>query len=333
MKESPTVAVTIGRKHYKRMMSQEAWTILQGYAKVTHHPGEEPANKQDLIDLLADADACLTSWGVATLDSEVVAAAPSLKAIAHMGGSVKSIVSSAVWARGIQVTTAAPSLGTDVAETTLGLMIIGMKRIWPLAKHVREGGWRESRYWPSRELHNKTVGIVGVGNIGKRIIRLLQAFDVKVLLYDSYMSQEEATQLSATKVELDQLIQEADIISLHLPSLPSTKHILDRRRLQLAKDDAVIINTARGSLIDESALIDELEKGRFFIFLDVTDPEPPAADSPLRRLENVVVTPHLAGCIEDCTRMGEMAVEELRRFFSGEPPIYPVTVDMLDRIA
>ena len=99
------------------------------------------------------------------------------------------------------------------------------------------------------------------------------------------------------------------------------------------KDDALLINTARGTLIDEEALVAELSRGRFFAFLYVTDPEPPDVDSPLRRLENVVVTPHLAGCIEDCGRMGEMAVEELRRFFAGEPPLYQVTQKMLDRIA
>jgi phosphoglycerate dehydrogenase-like enzyme len=99
------------------------------------------------------------------------------------------------------------------------------------------------------------------------------------------------------------------------------------------KDDALLINTARGSLIDEAALVAELSQGRFFAFLDVTDPEPPAADSPLRHLDNVVVTPHLAGCIEDCGRLGEMAVEELRRHFAGEPPLYEVTAGMLARIA
>jgi phosphoglycerate dehydrogenase-like enzyme len=109
--------------------------------------------------------------------------------------------------------------------------------------------------------------------------------------------------------------------------------MLNAERLKLMKDDALIINTARGDLIDEAALIAELSRGRFFAFLDVTDPEPPALDSPLRRLDNVVVVPHLAGCIEDCSKMGEMAVEELRRFFAGEPPIYQITPEMFARIS
>ena len=135
------------------------------------------------------------------------------------------------------------------------------------------------------------------------------------------------------KVELETLLTQADIVTLHAPAKPDTHHLLNAERLALMKDEALLINTARGTLIDEAALIAELSKGRFFAFLDVTDPEPPASDSPLRRLDNVIVVPHLAGCIEDCSHMGQMAVEELRRFFAGEPPLYQVKPDMFGRIA
>ena len=329
----PTVAITIGSANFPRMMSQAAWDALAAFAFVVQHPGGEPASKADLLALLPAADACLTSWGVARLDTDVIAAAPHLRAVAHMGSSVTRIVSDALWERGIHVTTTAPALGRDVAETTLGLMIVGMKRIWPLGQHVDKGGWRESRYWPSRELHGKTVGIVGASHVGRHLIDLLRPFGVQILLHDPYVSEEEARRLGATSVELDDLVHRADVVSLHAPAKPETHHLLNSGRLALMKDDALLINTARGTLIDEVALVAELRKGRFFAFLDVTDPEPPAIDSPLRHLENVVVTPHLAGCIEDCSRMGEMAVEELRRFFAGEPPLYQVRADMLARIA
>ena len=238
-----------------------------------------------------------------------------------------------MYKRQIHVTSAGPALARDVAETTLGLMIVGLKRIWPLGQHVREGGWRESAHWPSRELHGKTVGIVGASNVGRHVIELLRPFGAQVLLYDPYVSDARAAQLGAAKVEMDELARRADIVSLHAPAKAETYHLLNGGRLALMKDDALLINTARGTLIDEAALVKELSRGRFFAFLDVTDPEPPAADSPLRQLDNVVITPHLAGCIEDCSRMGEMAVEELRRFFAGEPPLYEVTLDLLTRVA
>jgi phosphoglycerate dehydrogenase-like enzyme len=253
--------------------------------------------------------------------------------MAHMGSSVTRFVSDSLWQRGVRVTTAAPALARDVAVTTLGLMLVGLKRIWPLGQHVRAGGWRESPYWPSRELYGKTVGIIGASHVGRHLIELLRPFDVRVLLYDPYVSPEDAALLGVSKAGLDDLLRQSDVVSLHAPAKPETYHLLDAGRLALMKDDALIINTARGTLIDEEALIAELSWGRFFAFLDVTDPEPPAAGSPLRRLDNVVVTPHLAGCIEDCGRMGEMAVEELRRHFAGEPPLYEVTAEMLSRIA
>jgi phosphoglycerate dehydrogenase-like enzyme len=334
--EKPIVAITIGHAHYGRMFSQEAWNALETFARVIHHPGDEPADKADLITLLPEANACITSWGVACIDADVLAAAPRLKAMAHMGSSVKRFVSDAFWERGLHLTSSGITLARDVAETTLGLMIVGMKRIWPLGQHVREGGWRDSPTWEkwiSRELPRKKVGVIGASNVGRHLIQLLQPFEVKVLLYDPFVSQEEAKAMGVTKTSLDELLEKSDVVSLHAPANKETYHLLNAEGLKLMKDDALLINTARGTLIDESALVQELGKGRFFAFLDVTDPEPPAANSPLRKLENVVVTPHIAGCIENCNRMGELAVEELRRFFAGQPAIYQITLDLFKRIA
>ena len=328
----PTIAITIGHAHYARIFSDAAWRALDAFANVIHHPGDEPANKAALIALLPPADACITSWDVAPLDAEVLAAAPKLRAMAHAAGSVKRFVSDAVWARHIQVTSAAPALARDVAETTLGLIIVGAKRILPLAEHVRAGGWRESTAWPAREVSSSVIGLVGASSVGRHVLDLLRPFRTTVLLYDPFVTAAEAAQLGAVKVELAELVRRADIVSLHAPAVPATHHMLTHELLRQMKDDAVLINTARGALIDEPALIDELRQGRLFAFLDVTDPEPPTPDSPLRSLPNVIVTPHLAGCITDCTRMGEMAVEELRRFFAGEAPLHPITPDQFGRI-
>jgi len=289
-----------------------------------------------LIALLPDADAVITSWGVATLDADVMNAAPNLKAMAHMGSSVKRFVSDAFWERGMHLTSAGITLARDVAETTLGLMIVGQKRIWPLGQHVREGGWRDSPAWDkwfSRELFRKEVGIIGASNVGRYVIELLKPFDAKVLLYDPFVSEEEAAKLGVEKLELDELLRRSDVVSLHAPANEHTYQMLNAEGLVSMKDEALIVNTGRGTLIDEPALIKELQKGRFFAFLDVTDPEPPAADSPLRTLDNVVVTPHIAGCIENCNRMGELAVEELRRFFAKEEAVYKITPELFERIS
>lgn len=330
------VAVTIGRANYSRMFSSDAWDALAEFATVVHHDDDEPADRDALIGLLPGVSACITSWGVAQLDAEVLAAADRLEAVAHMGSSVKRFLSDGIWERKIRVTSAGVMLARDVAETTLGLMIVGRKRIWPLGRNVREGGWRDSPVWDrwdARELTRSTVGIVGASNVGRRVIELLEPFEPRILLYDPYVDDAQAAALGARKVDLDELMESADVISLHCPATPDTHHMVNRDRLASMGDGTVIINTARGSLIDEAALIEELETGRLFAFLDVTDPEPPLADSPLRHLDNVVVTPHIAGCIDNCTRMGELAVEELRRHFAGEPAVYEIRREMLDRIA
>jgi phosphoglycerate dehydrogenase-like enzyme len=329
----PLIAMTIGKNHYCRMMSASAWSALEGFAEVIHHEGGEPATKEELLKLLPMADGLITSWGVACLDADVIKASPHLKAMAHMGSSVQRFVSRELWERGIQVTSTAPALAVDVAETALGLMIIGMKKVLQFGQLVRNGGWREDPAWPAREMFGKTVGIIGASNVGRHVMKLLANFRVDVLLYDPYVTKDAAAEFGAEKSGLDELLARADIISLHAPATKETFHLLDHTRLGLMKDDALLINTARGSLIDEEALITELANGRFFAFLDVTEPEPPAKHSPLRTLPNVVVIPHIAGCIENCGRMGEMAVEELRRFFSGMPPLFRISEEMLARIS
>ncbi|MCB0991804.1 MAG: hydroxyacid dehydrogenase [Acidimicrobiales bacterium] len=332
----PVVAVTIGRSNYGRMFSDEAWSRLDEFASVVHHESDDPADKDALLELLSDANGCITSWGVAQLDADVMAAAPSLGAMAHMGSSVKRFVSPAVFDAGVKVTSAGITLARDVAETTLGLMIVGRKRVWPLGVHVSQGGWRDSPVWDdwdARELGRSTVGIVGASNVGRHVIELLGAFEVDILVADPFLSTSDAEVLGVEVVTLHELAERADVVSLHAPANDATYRMIDADVLGRMKDGVTLINTARGELVDEEALVAELRKGRMFAFLDVTDPEPPATDSPLRSLPNVVLTPHIAGCIENCNRMGELAVEELRRHFAGEPAVYEITPDMFDRIA
>jgi phosphoglycerate dehydrogenase-like enzyme len=334
--QKPLVAIAIGKANYKRMFSQQAWDALETFANVIHHPGDEPTEKDELIKLLKDADAVITSWGVAQLDVDVMKAAPNLKAMAHMGSSVKRFVSDAFWQRNMHLTSTGIALARTVAETTLGLMIVGQKRIWQLAQHVRDGGWRDAPVWDrwyACELYRNNVGIIGASNVGRHVIELLKPFKPNVLLFDPFVTAEEAQKLGATKVELEELLSQSDVVSIHAPANAQTHHMLNAAGLALMKDNALLINTARGTLIDEQALIGELQKGRFFAFLDVTDPEPPAADSPLRTLDNVVVVPHIAGCIDNCTMLGELAVEEIRRFFAGEPAVYQITPELFERIS
>ena len=331
--EKPVVAITIGKKYYTRMISDESIGILESFADVRHTGTEDPADKNEMKRLLDGADACITSWEVASLDSEIISGADNLKAVVHMGGSVKRLVSNELFDRGVKVFGASPVLAETVAETALGFMIMGMKKGWEIASVVKEGGWRDCACWPPRELRGKTVGIIGASQVGRHLIKLLKLFNVNILVYDPFLSKEDAVLMNVKRVSMIELATESDVISLHAPVNENTKQILNGDIFKLMKDNALIVNTARGALIDEPALIRELSAGRFYAVLDVSDPEPPAEDSPLRKLSNVTLFPHFAGCIEDCSDMSLRAAEELRRFFSGEAALYEITREMFDRIS
>ena len=166
------------------------------------------------------------------------------------------------------------------------------------------------------------------------MLALLRSVDFAVLLYDPYVGADEAAALGARPVELDALLAAADVVSLHAPALPSTQHLLDRRRLALMRDGAVLINTARGALVDGDALTTELVSGRLDAVIDTTEPEILPADSPLYDLPNVLLTPHIAGALgRETERLGAHAVAEIERFARGEPFRYPVRREELERLA
>ena len=329
----PVIAITIGKKYYSRMISDESIRILESFADVRHTGTEDPADINEMKRLLDGADACITSWEVAPLDAEIMAEADNLEAVVHMGGSVKRLVSDALFKKGVKVFGASPVLAETVAETALGFMIIGMKKGWEIAAVVKDGGWRDCACWPPRELRGKTVGIIGASQVGRHVIKLLKLFNVNILVYDPFLSKEDAALMNVKRVSMIELATESDVISLHAPVNENTKQMLNSDIFKVMKDDALIVNTARGALIDEPALIKELSAGRFYAVLDVSDPEPPAEDSPLRKLSNVTLFPHFAGCIEDCSDMSLRAAEELKRFFSGEAALYEITREMFDRIS
>ncbi len=331
--KKPIVAITIGKKYYSRMISEEGIKILESFAEVRHTGTETPADKDEMKRLLEGADACITSWEVAPLDADIMAAAADLKAVVHMGGSVKRLVSDELFEKGVKVFGASPVLAETVAETALGFMIMGMKKGWEIAAVVKDGGWRDCECWPPRELRGKTVGIIGASQVGRHLIKLLKLFNVNILVYDPFLSKEDEALLNVTSVSLEKLAAECDVVSLHPPVNDKTKQMLNENIFKIMKDDALIVNTARGALIDEPALIKELSNRRFYAVLDVSDPEPPAEDSPLRKLPNVTLFPHFAGCIEDCSDMSVRAAEELKRFFSGEEALYEITREMFDRIS
>ncbi|MGH8877067.1 MAG: hydroxyacid dehydrogenase [Stackebrandtia sp.] len=283
----------------------------------------------------ADAEVLITGWGAPRIDSATVDRLPKLRAILHSAGTVKTFLDSSVLDRGITVSTAAEANAIPVAEYTYAAIVFGAKRALPLARRYRaERRSRNLSGLPWLGTNGITIGVVGASRIGRRVLGLLQSLNARVLLYDPYLSSTEATGLGARLCDLDTLLRDSAVVTLHAPANPETRGLLDARRLSLLRDGAVVVNTARGSLIDHDALLAELRDGRIDAILDVAEPEPPGPDSELYTLPNVLLTPHIAGALGNETRrLGEVTVSELARWCSGQPLRHELHVHDWHRIA
>lgn len=284
---------------------------------------EEPAGLMREWDEHApQADAIITGWDTPSITEAMLEQTPHLRLLVHSAGSVKHLLPAGFWQRRIRVVTCNDALAVGVAETTLGMMIAGLKGLFPANALTHAGGWKSEPFdlpgFPVRELFDVTIGLIGASKVGRQVIRLLRAFEVNILVADPYLSRDEATRLGVQRVGLDELMRQSDVVSLHAPALPMTRHMLSKAQFGAMKNHAIFINTARGSIVDEEALAQELKSGRIFAFLDVTNPEPPAVDHPFRNLPNVVLTPHISGAMSNgCRRMGRCAVDQLLLFAQG----------------
>ncbi|GGF61724.1 glycerate dehydrogenase [Paenibacillus albidus] len=327
------IVMVQGIDYTERVFNKNQLGQLRQLGNLRINPNKGVPTKEEVAELLAGADIAITSWGCPPLDAEILCRCPELKLIAHAAGTVKPILSPAVISMGIRVCSANDALAQGVAETTLGLTIVSLKNIWQLARNTREGEWEKQREHV-RELYEVTIGVIGAGMSGAHFIRLLKPFDVTVLVYDPFVSEEKITGMGAVKVELEQLLMESDVVSIHAPSIPETHHMLNERTLKLMKDNAILINTARGSLIDEDALVTELQKGRLWACLDVTQPEPPDRSHPFRSLANVTLIPHIAGATNNgLFRVGNYVIRELERFVQGKEMLGEVGLSRLHVIA
>jgi phosphoglycerate dehydrogenase-like enzyme len=278
---------------------------------------------------LRETEILFTCWGVPVLDERVLAAAPRLRAVVHAAGSIRHHVTEACWRRGLRVTSAAWANALPVAEYTVAVVLLANKRVLRIREAYREQrGTRPDLHtlYAGAGNYRRTVGIIGASRIGRRVLELLRPYDLDLLLYDPYVTPAQASELGARLVGLDELCARSDVVSVHAPELPTTRHLIDRARLALLRDGATLVNTARGSLVDQDALIAEVSTGRIDAVIDVTDPDVLPADSPLYDLPNVLLTPHIAGSLgNELHRMAAAAVDEVERYAAGLPFAHPMS--------
>jgi phosphoglycerate dehydrogenase-like enzyme len=287
---------------------------------------EQLAETVELPPALAQAEIVFAGWTTPVMDEAFLAQAPKLKIVFYAGGSVRTFATDALWARGIRVTSSYAVNAVPTSEYAFGAIVLSLKRAFQLASRMRAhrappdlleltGGYRS------------TVGLISLGAVGRRVRELLRGFAVNLLAYDPFISAEEAKILDVQLVSLDELFRRSDVVSVHTPLKSDTAGLIGRSLLSAMKPGATLVNTARGAIIQEPELISVLQQRLDLqAILDVTWPEPPAADSPLFTLPNVFLTPHIAGSVgTECLRLGECMAEELDRYLRGEPLWWEIT--------
>jgi glyoxylate reductase len=311
-----------GMKIIKERFDAEVW------------PEYGPPPKTEIIRKARDVDALVTLLSD-KIDAEVFDAAPKLKIVAQMAVGFDNIDVAEATRRGIYVTNTPGVLTETTADFAWALLMAVARRVVEADKYVRSGQWKVS-WHPSmllgRDVYGATLGIVGAGRIGTAVARRAKGFNMKILYYDVVpMPPEIEKELGAKRVDLDTLLRESDFVSIHVPLIKETYHLINEEKLKLMKKTAYLINNSRGPVVDEKALYKALKEGWIAgAALDVFEQEPTPLDNPLLKLDNVVVAPHISSAsYETRSRMAEMVAENLIAFFDGKTPPNLVNPDVV----
>lgn len=275
------------------------------------------ADRAQLLPAIADVDAILVR-SATKVDAEALAAAKSLKVVARAGVGLDNVDVKAATQAGVMVVNAPTSNIVSAAELAVGLLLASARNIVPANEALKAGQWKRSKY-TGVELTEKTVGVVGLGRIGVLVAQRLSAFGVRLIAFDPYVQPARAAQIGVRMVTLNELLEQSDFITVHLPKTPETVNLIGAEQLRLVKPTVHIINAARGGIIDEAALFNAMSEGRVAgAGLDVYASEP-CTDSPLFGLENVVATPHLGASTDEAQEKAGIAVaRSVRLALAGE---------------
>lgn len=327
------IAILANKERQDQIFNEGHFRQLKAFGELSVNEGIEGPTAEEAASLITGADIAVTSWNCPAMTEDILREAPGLGLVVHGAGSVKGLVTDDLWARGIRVTSAASALGKGVAETALGMTLASLKNIYNLSTLTSMGGWNSQNH-TVRDIYGLKIGVIGAGHAGRHYIKLMQNFEVEILLYDPTVDDAGCLAMGVKKASLLHLMSVCDVVSIHAPSLPVTRHMINAENLSGMKDGAVLINTARGTLINEDDLINELRKGRISACIDVTDPEPPSELNELRLLPNVILTPHIAGAVTNGRkRIGALVVEEIGRFIEHGGIDFEVLPGQLGRLA
>jgi D-3-phosphoglycerate dehydrogenase len=289
--------------------------------EVVYNTTGRPLSDTDLMEVISEFDGFIA--GLDTISRPVIEAATNLKVIARYGVGVDAVDLEAAQENGIIVTNTPGANSVSVAELTVGLML-SLARNIPLATKVTKSG-----EWPrlgGLSLEGKVIGLLGFGAIGQQVARRLSGFDCTILAYDPVIEERQAADLNVELVQYEDLLRQADFLSLHCPLTDETKGMVNPEFLEQMKDGAYLINTSRGELVDENALYEAIDRDKLRgAALDVFTKQPPNPDNPLLSLEQVIPTPHMGAHTDGATNaMGWIALNDCLAVLRGEKPEHRV---------
>jgi len=310
------------------VLPAEALAMIPKEIAVDYHNSQDPLPRPELIARLRGKDG-LVCHIVSAIDDEVLAAAPTLNVVANVAVGYNNIDVAAARRRGVVVTNTPDVLTETTADFAWALLMAASRRVAEADRYVRSGQW-DRWLWEllwGADIHGKTLGIVGFGRIGRAVARRALGFNMRVLYQDAVSADATVERdLRASRVDLETLLREADFVSLHTPFLPETRHLINARTLRLMKKSAILVNAARGPVVDEAALVQALQEGWIAgAGLDVFEEEPKVHPG-LIALTNVVLAPHIASASRDTrVAMATLAVRNCLAVLDGKPPITPVS--------
>lgn len=305
---------TIKDTYFPPYLLQHLYTM----GTVTENPHSRQYSREELGQLLPDTDIVITHWGSVQYDEALLSRAPKLKLLAHCAGTVAHIASEAVYARGIPVLSANPIMAKYVAEGALTYILAGIRAVGAYDANMRAGLWHE--HMPkTRSIISGRIGLVGLGTVGRCLLELLRPFGCTVAVYDPYLPDDALDAWNfARRVSFEEAMS-CPVVSVHASQTPETYHMIDAAALSLMPDDGLLVNTARGSLVDTEALIAQLQSGRLRAVLDVHEHEGCPQDERLLACRNsLILQPHLAG-MPSGAAMTAAVFEDIERLLRGEP--------------
>ncbi|MCX5776347.1 MAG: hydroxyacid dehydrogenase [Candidatus Firestonebacteria bacterium] len=327
----PKIWITLTEPNYKRYISAETEKKLYSIAEVIDSNKIKP-DAAKVAELIKTVDGIITWRGGFSLTPEQVKSSQNLKMIGFIGSAVRHVSTEAAYEKGIIVTNSAGGIGYTVAEFTVGMMITALHRVYESMNHVRIGKWSEGVQM-GKDLQSKNIGLIGVGAVGANVVTLLKPFYCTIRAYDPYLPKKRAAELGITLTSKEEVIKTSDVISLHAGLTPETKHMLGEKEFAMMKPGVLIINNARGGLIDHDAMLKALKADKIQAALDVFDPEPLPEVHEYRTVKNCYPTAHTPGnTVDSSMREGKQVVEDFELFFNGKMPLNNITKEKLARM-